>query len=144
MTACALATLGNRALQALREQRAAQGLRIKLIFFDVDGTLVNTHREVPHSAISSIERIRALKIKTAIASGRPPFACEHLFRELNIEDAGMFFTGALLYDPAGDSIIEANPLPGLLAKKFVDAARHYDLHLELYSDTTYFIEQHTA
>ncbi|MGB5325639.1 MAG: HAD hydrolase family protein, partial [Pseudomonadales bacterium] len=49
----------------------------------------------------------------------------------------------LLYDPAAKTIIESKSLPGAQAQQFVDAARLYGLHLELYSDTTYFSEQKT-
>ena len=51
-------------------------MKIKAIFFDIDGTLVSfkTHA-IPQSALDAIHRIREKGVKVFIATGRPmPFS----------------------------------------------------------------------
>jgi len=48
---------------------------IKIIFFDIDGTLVSfkTHR-IPESAVEALQRARTAGLKIYISTGRPgPF-----------------------------------------------------------------------
>ncbi|NNL56859.1 MAG: HAD hydrolase family protein, partial [Pseudomonadales bacterium] len=57
----ALASLNATQLQALRRQAA----NTRLVFFDVDGTLVNSRRQVPQSARQAIRALRERGIKLA-------------------------------------------------------------------------------
>jgi Cof subfamily protein (haloacid dehalogenase superfamily) len=56
----------------------------KLIFFDIDGTLVNHEKQLPDSTKKAIYRLQELGHKIAIATGRAPFMFQDLLKELNI------------------------------------------------------------
>ncbi|MGI1677977.1 MAG: HAD family hydrolase [Cellvibrionaceae bacterium] len=81
---------------------------IKLAFFDVDGTLIGSDGKYSERTKKSIARLHDNGIKTAIASGRPPFAAQFLFDELGISDTGLFYAGAAIYDPKKQSYLKSN------------------------------------
>lgn len=56
-----------------------------ILFFDVDGTLYNTRKEIPNSAKEAIERARQNGYEIAIATGRAPFMIQSILEELNID-----------------------------------------------------------
>ncbi|MUK87705.1 Cof-type HAD-IIB family hydrolase [Ornithinibacillus sp. L9] len=56
-----------------------------VIFFDIDGTLLNGEKELPHSTKESIFKLKALGHEVAIATGRAPFMYEDLRKELDID-----------------------------------------------------------
>lgn len=57
----------------------------KILFFDVDGTLYNSEKQLPHSAKEAIIAARANGYEIAIATGRAPYMIEELREELNID-----------------------------------------------------------
>ena len=127
-------------LAALRSTRPP----IKLALFDIDGTLVNSSKVISAATVQAIQRIRRLGVKTAVASGRPSFAAQHVIDTLSLDDAGMFYTGAMIYDPSTKKIITQQPLPTNDLAKLVSSAKAAKLHCELYTHSEYFIEQVTA
>lgn len=82
--------------------------KIKVVFFDIDGTLVNFHAgKSSVKVIEALERLKKNGIKLVIATGRgpiqiPPFP-EGLF------DAYLCFNGSYAFDQEGDII--SHPLP---------------------------------
>ena len=100
-------------------------MKVKAIFFDVDGTLVSfkTHR-VPQSTLDTISRIRKKGVKVFIATGRPmPF-----FNTLNgagLEyDGIMTVTGASCITADG-KVISHRPVPKEdIERVIADAEEH--------------------
>jgi Cof subfamily protein (haloacid dehalogenase superfamily) len=78
-----------------------------LIFFDIDGTLVDEEKKVPKTAKEAIFRLRELGHEVAIATGRAPFMFEWLRKELDIHTY-VSFNGQLVV--VKDEIIFTNPL----------------------------------
>ena len=134
-----LDTLSPAQLAALSGTRPA----IKLALFDIDGTLVNSSKGISAATVQALQRIRRLGVKTAVASGRPLFAAQHVIDTLSLDDAGMFYTGAMIYDPSIKQIISQQPLPTNELAEFVASAKMAKLHCELYTHNEYFIEQVT-
>ena len=56
----------------------------KLLLLDIDGTLLNSKKELPESAKMALEKARANGHELAIATGRAPFMFEDLRNELGI------------------------------------------------------------
>lgn len=56
----------------------------KIIFFDIDGTLLNDEKELPKSAEQSIRKLQAKGHHIAIATGRAPFLFKDLREKLDI------------------------------------------------------------
>lgn len=81
---------------------------IKIIFFDIDGTLVNMKATEPSA--KTLQALRQLKedgIILCIATGRGPISLPTFAGTLF--DAYLTFNGAYCY--SGDQVIYANPLP---------------------------------
>jgi Cof subfamily protein (haloacid dehalogenase superfamily) len=70
----------------------------KIVFFDIDGTLLNSQRELPKSAIEAIHELHEKGIITVIASARPPFNIQHLLHELNISSYIVYNGGLVVKD----------------------------------------------
>jgi len=51
----------------------------KIVFIDIDGTLVNEQKEIPPSTKEAIKQLQQSGVHVAIATGRPPFLCMTIF-----------------------------------------------------------------
>jgi Cof subfamily protein (haloacid dehalogenase superfamily) len=56
-----------------------------ILFFDIDGTLLDHQKKIPQSAKEAIFRLKELGHEVAIATGRAPFMFEELREELQID-----------------------------------------------------------
>lgn len=136
-----LAALDAATLLSIKQQYAS---KIKLIYFDIDGTLIDSRIEIPGSTAAQVQRIQHLGITAAIASGRPYFAAKDIIKTLSINGAGLFCTGALLYDPVAKATIETQPLHRNDVDILIDMARQQSMHYEIYTIDNYFTEKVTV
>jgi len=116
---------------------------IRLAFFDIDGTLLDSHGQIHPQLYPVIARLKVKGIKTAIASGRPYFAARFLVDELGINDAGMFYTGAHLFDPHTQQTLLENPLLATDALAVVQAAQMLGLYTEVYTPSGFYLQEQT-
>jgi len=116
---------------------------IKLIFFDIDGTLLNTHGHWSDTLAAQLLRLNKQGIKLAIASGRPSFAAQFIFDALPIVDAGLFCTGAQLYDPRVNTSLELHCLLVERVQLLYQRAQTLNIYTEFYTQTAYFVPEFT-
>ncbi|MBG9450116.1 hydrolase Cof [Cytobacillus firmus] len=64
----------------------------KIVFFDIDGTLLDHEKNLPDSTKEAIEKLKKNGTFVAIATGRAPFMYENLRSELDI-DSFVSFNG---------------------------------------------------
>lgn len=57
----------------------------KVVFFDIDGTLLNEEKEVPTDTIKAIQELKERGIEPVIATGRAPYFIKPLLKQLNID-----------------------------------------------------------
>lgn len=57
----------------------------KVLFFDVDGTLYDSKKQLPPSAKEAIFQAKRNGYEIAIATGRAPFMIEPILKELEID-----------------------------------------------------------
>lgn len=114
---------------------------IKLVFFDVDGTLLDRQGRYSKQLAEKVKDLKAAGVKLAIASGRPPFACQFLFEQLGIDDTGLFYTGGLIYQPKTGLTLQSSTLQPLLAKRIIDRAKQLNLYCELYLEQEFVLER---
>ena len=83
---------------------------IKLVAVDIDGTLLNSKREITEDVRQAVSAAKAAGIKVVIATGRPIAGVEQLLYDLNLKDAGdlvITFNGGLVQDTAtGQDILK--------------------------------------
>lgn len=112
---------------------------VRLAFFDIDGTLLDSQGQIKHELYAAIGLLKQRGIKTAIASGRPYFAAKYLIDELGINNAGMFYTGAHLYDPLNKQTLSETILARDSALAVVKAASELGLYIEVYTADAFFV-----
>ncbi|CAM4418407.1 Cof-type HAD-IIB family hydrolase [Paenibacillus alkaliterrae] len=79
----------------------------KLIFFDIDGTLLDRNKKLPSSAKASIAELKNNGHEVAIATGRSPFMFQDLRLELGIDTFVALNGQYVVYK---EKIIYRNPL----------------------------------
>lgn len=57
----------------------------KIVFFDIDGTLVNENKEIPEDTIRAIQELKNRGIEPVIATGRAPYFVHSLAEQAGIE-----------------------------------------------------------
>ncbi|WP_440895083.1 Cof-type HAD-IIB family hydrolase [Amphibacillus sp. Q70] len=88
-----------------------------LIFFDIDGTLLDHDKKLPKSTEKAIEQLHKVGHVPVIATGRGPFAFESLRQKLNIHSFVGFNGSYVVID---DEVIFTNPLN---KEKLLDLAK---------------------
>ncbi|AOZ93707.1 Cof-type HAD-IIB family hydrolase [Paenibacillus crassostreae] len=87
----------------------------RMIFFDVDGTLLDQHQRLPSSTKNAIKALQRDGHEIAIASGRSPFMIDDLAEELQI-DSYVGFNGQ--YVILKGELIYHNPIESELLSSF--------------------------
>ncbi|MFP3121594.1 Cof-type HAD-IIB family hydrolase [Ectobacillus funiculus] len=92
-----------------------------VIFFDIDGTLLNHDKELPSSTKEAIFELKEQGHEVAIATGRAPFMFEDLRKELDIRT---FVSYNGQYVVLNNEVLYANPLNISSLEKLTEAALH--------------------
>lgn len=90
-----------------------------VIFFDIDGTLLNFNKKLPLSTKDAIFKLKELGHIVAIATGRAPFMFEDLRKELEI-DTYVSYNGQ--YVVLNGEVLYTNPLKISALEKLAEAA----------------------
>ena len=86
-------------------------------------------------------RLHGQGIKLAIASGRPAMAAAFLFERLPLRDAGLFCTGAELYEPKTGQHLQLNLLDANAWLPLYRALADLPIYCEFYSTERYFLSE---
>ncbi|MGM9925422.1 MAG: Cof-type HAD-IIB family hydrolase [Bacillus sp. (in: firmicutes)] len=94
-----------------------------VIFFDIDGTLLDHDKKLPASTKEAISKLKEDGHIVAIATGRAPFMFEDLRKELGI-DTFVSYNGQ--YVVLQGEVLYTNPLNIPALEKLTEAALHND------------------
>ncbi len=114
--------------------------RIKVVFFDIDGTLLDPAGRYSARLREELARIRRLGVRTAIASGRPHFAARFLMEELELWAPGLFCSGALIFDPAAGRSLQLAALPRDASRVLLTRLRQLKIYYEVYGAQDFYVE----
>lgn len=109
----------------------------QMIFFDIDGTLLNEEKKLPKSTKKAINRLKELGHEVAIATGRAPFMFKELMDELGIHSFVSFNGSYVVYK--GNPIYQ-NPLDQeelYLLTQFANSIKNpiiYENHEKMYAN----------
>lgn len=93
--------------------------QIKIIFFDVDGTLVDMkNKEISPNTVHTLQQLRQRGIRICMATGRTPVTVPH-FEGVEF-DAYLTFNGSYCYDSEG--VIFSNPIDSEDVLRLIDNA----------------------
>ena len=113
----------------------------KLIFFDIDGTLLDHNKQIPASAKDAIKQLQDAGHEVAIATGRGPFMFKEIREELGI-DSYISYNGQYVVHKG--EVIVRNPIQPDYLQRITDAVVAADHPIVYMSEETMRsnIEQH--
>ena len=91
----------------------------KLVFFDIDGTLVTRNNHIPPSTVQAINQLKGNGVTPVIATGRPPVLLKEIAEKLEI-DSYVSMNGQ--YIVFQGEVIYSNPLDNTLVDEIVTCA----------------------
>ncbi|WP_161888008.1 Cof-type HAD-IIB family hydrolase [Pontibacter russatus] len=120
-------------------------MKIKAICSDIDGTLLDSRRELSPRTIAAFRSL-GKHIPVILASSRMPAAMRHLQEELGILHHPMIcFNGGyvLLYSEGADipAVIDSVQIPVAVCAAIVGMAHGTDIHISLYTGDSWYAPQ---
>jgi Cof subfamily protein (haloacid dehalogenase superfamily) len=104
--------------------------KIKVVFSDIDGTLLNSNHQITSSTKKIIRRVIQKEIEFILCSARMPSGMKAIYNDLNIKSPIICYNGALVLEKTGGngnseilysatiSQIEANKIYDFIKRKF--------------------------
>lgn len=121
-----------------------KALHTKMLFTDLDGTLLTDAKEISEKTRDKILEMLAKGHHFVLASGRPAKSILDVLEKLDIKESAKSsigriyatsYNGAVLYDCISDSCIETYDIPIPTAQKLFDLATAKGIHIQTYADT---------
>lgn len=118
----------------------------KLLFLDLDGTLLNSAKQVSPENRSAIRRALDAGHRVVINSGRPFGSCLATARTLGLDGTGCYliaFNGGLVYDCGAGRTLFADRIAVPLARELLHVCRGLGLYCQAYDETGLFVPART-
>lgn len=117
--------------------------KFRIVFSDVDGTLLNKNRELSSATIFQIRKLKQHNIPFVMVSARMPAGMIHLYREVPMDNPAICYNGALILKSIEEGINGNNKLFSTtidysVAKSVYSICHKFDLHFSLYSNNQWF------
>lgn len=111
----------------------------KIIFTDIDGTLLNKDRELSPLTLKVFRELQE-QLPIVLISSRMPQAMQHLQEELHISHQPLIcYNGALIL--VDGKTISSTEIPPETIQKLHDFNKAIDCHLSLYNNTDWFVPE---
>jgi Cof subfamily protein (haloacid dehalogenase superfamily) len=113
---------------------------MKLVAFDLDGTLVGRDLVLKPRVREAIARMSASGIRGCIVTGRMYRAAVGYARELGFDAPLVCYQGAAIVDPQSDALLRDLPLQAPCVGEIITLANQMRVHLQLYRNDAYYCE----
>ncbi len=121
-------------------------IETKILFTDLDGTLLNDDKEISSANMEAIREMLRRGHKVVFSTGRATSSAVALAEKLGLTTEGCYaitFNGACIYDLYRGEAISRRPVPLPLVRRMMDAAYAYDLYAHTYEGTKVLAERDT-
>lgn len=109
----------------------------KIVFSDIDGTLLNKDRELSPATITEIKKLKN-KIPFILVSARMPAAMRHLQNELDIEELPLIcYNGGLIL--VNNKIVSSTEIPVDIAEDLSSLNSGINCHISLYHQDEWYV-----
>jgi len=99
-------------------------MKIHLVATDMDGTLLNSAKEITDTTAAILRAARAeAGVHVVLASARPPRSVLPFHRLLGLDSPMINYNGALVFDPNNQRVVMHTPIPAKVARGIVELAR---------------------
>ena len=115
----------------------------KILFLDLDGTLLNSSREVSPGNRAALEKALSLGHKVVINTGRPLHSAIIQNDRLGFHQEGCYvvsFNGGMIYDACREKIIYSRCLPLSTARSILTMCGALDIHVQTYDREDVLVE----
>lgn len=116
-------------------------VKVKLVAFDLDGTLLGKELLLRPRVLSAIEKMRERGVQGCIVTGRMYRSALPFVRQLQFTAPVVCYQGAAVIDPQTDDVLQDVPLPNAEALELDSYARSSGLHIQLYANDRYYCER---
>ncbi|MGL5278180.1 MAG: Cof-type HAD-IIB family hydrolase [Cetobacterium sp.] len=113
---------------------------IKSVALDLDGTLLNSKKEISDKNIFILRELYKKGIEVFIVTGRSYSATKEILRKLELPIITICYNGAKAIDTKDESILLEEPLSEDIVKILIELSRENSIHLNLYQDENWFVE----
>ena len=110
---------------------------MKLVAFDLDGTLIGRDLVIRPRVRAAIAKLRAHDVVGCIVTGRMYGAAVPYARELGFTAPVVCYQGAAIVDPELDRVLRDIPLAPATVADLIDRAERDRVHLQLYRNDEY-------
>lgn len=119
----------------------------RILFTDLDGTLLNDKKEITPGNQAAIDEALDKGHFIVISTGRPLASARVQAERLGLTKKGCYaitYNGAQIYDMYHQKTVYGKGLPRQIAKPLFDAAEKRGIHIQTYSDTHILSEHENA
>ncbi|MGY5351690.1 HAD family hydrolase [Wenyingzhuangia sp. IMCC45533] len=113
-------------------------MSIKIAFTDIDGTLLNSEREVSTMLKEQVNRITKEGVPFILISSRMPAAMTHLQKDLNIEGLPLICYNGGLVIVDGEIVDDIFIAPTIL-EDIADLNKDNNFHISLYNNDDWYV-----
>lgn len=96
--------------------------KLEAVFLDLDGSLLNSLRQVGEEDRRTIARLKEAGVRVYIATGRHYELSARYHRELGLSGPMLASDGAVLYHPGERRVVYRHPIPASLTRAVLRAA----------------------
>lgn len=122
-------------------------MRSRIFFFDLDGTLLNSRKELSPGNRAALDAALAQGHRVVIATGRALPDALRLARQLNLDGDGCYvlsYNGAVIYDCTQKKVIYGCALDRAAMEGLYREAHRRNLHIQTYDDKSILLEPQYA
>ena len=113
----------------------------KLIVTDMDGTLLNSDKEVSPDTVEALRTLMTTGAKVTLATGRIYRAAKRYADQIGMTTPLICCNGAVIVDPVTDELLYGAPIPATIGKQVLEIARRYGVYYHLYDKETIYSER---
>ena len=121
-------------------------MKYKLIFTDMDGTLLNKDKLISKEDMEAIKKAEEMGVKTVICSGRSYMSLQYFVNILGFDKDEYYavgYNGGIVYKTKNNEIIIQHKMKLEYAKKLLSECRKFDIDIILYNDDKIIVEKMT-
>lgn len=116
-------------------------MEIKLITFDLDGTLLDDDHQLHEKTIEAVDAVREKGIRTLVATGRMYVSAKPHIDKLKMIDPVITYNGALVMNPVENTEIYHSPIPFSVARKISEKVEECNYYLQAFLDDTLYVSE---
>ncbi|MBV9232942.1 MAG: HAD family phosphatase, partial [Candidatus Eremiobacteraeota bacterium] len=115
-------------------------MTVRLVAFDVDGTLVGPELTISPPVQRAVAAMLASGISGCLVTGRMYRSVLPFARQLHLQSPLICYQGAAIIDPISDEVLRHVALPNELVREVIDVCEADGKHLQLYRNDEYYCE----